>query len=183
MSTQSFASTIPQCWIAFAQGLSGAQRLLQRAREHTEQAHKLDPHNVDAICNLGAIHGAQGNHEFAVQWYRAAARLRSACQATQAHLSAALVSCGLQVKSQDPKAAIKLYQEALVHSFSNANAYYNLGVSYAEMHKFQKALLNYNLAVHFKPLYTSPVGVFTVLSSKGRAARANSMASRQRRSA
>jgi len=55
------------------------------------------------------------------------------------------------VKLKDPKAAIKHFLESLTHSPTNANAYHNLGVAYAEMHKHDKALINYNLTVHFDP--------------------------------
>uniref|UniRef100_A0A7S4PYH9 Probable UDP-N-acetylglucosamine--peptide N-acetylglucosaminyltransferase SPINDLY n=1 Tax=Alexandrium monilatum TaxID=311494 RepID=A0A7S4PYH9_9DINO len=124
---------------------------LQHALEHTERAYTLDPRSVDAMNNMGAICQAQANFETAAQWYRAALRLSPSCEATLSGLAMALVSRGLQIKSQDPKGAIKCYQEALVHSPMNANAYYNLGVSYAERHKYDKALINYSLTVHFDP--------------------------------
>lgn len=122
---------------------------LQRALQHTEQAYQLDPRRVDAMNNMGAIHRAQGNHEAATQWYRAAIRLSPNCTTMQTNLAVALVSLGLQIKATDPKGAIKCYQESLVHYPTNASAYYNLGVSYAEMHKSDKALINYQLTVHF----------------------------------
>jgi len=124
---------------------------LQRALQHTEQAYSLDPRRVDAMNNMGAIHRAQGNHEAAAQWYRAAVRLSPNCTTMQTNLAVALVSLGLQLKPTHPKGAIKCYQEALVHCPTNASAYYNLGVSYAEMHKSDKALINYQLTVHFNP--------------------------------
>mmetsp|Transcript_4336 Transcript_4336/g.11545 ORF Transcript_4336/g.11545 Transcript_4336/m.11545 type:complete len:307 (-) Transcript_4336:24-944(-) len=122
-----------------------------RAIEHTERAYTLDPRSADAMNNMGAICRSQGNFETAAQWYRAALRVSPNCETILSSLAVALVSLGLQIKNQDPKRAIKCYQEALVHSPMNANAYYNLGVSYAELHKYNKALINYSLTVHFDP--------------------------------
>mmetsp|Transcript_88247 Transcript_88247/g.248423 ORF Transcript_88247/g.248423 Transcript_88247/m.248423 type:complete len:950 (-) Transcript_88247:100-2949(-) len=124
---------------------------LQRALEHTERAYNVEPRSADAMHNLGEICRAQGLFETAVQWYRAALRFNPNCETTHSNLCVALISLGLQVKPQDPKGAIKCYQEALVHSPTSASAYYNLGVSYAELRKHTKALVNYNLAVHFNP--------------------------------
>eukprot|EP00435_Cladocopium_sp_Y103_P046269 s1573_g13.t1 len=61
------------------------------------------------------------------------------------------VTLAVTEDTSDPKGAIRCYREALVNCPSNANAYYNLGVSYAEMHKYDKALINYQLTVHFDP--------------------------------
>lgn len=124
---------------------------LQHALEHTERACSLEPLSADAMHNMGEICRAQGSNEAAAQWYRAALRCNPNCETTHSNLSVVLVSIGLQVKPQDAKGAIKCYQEALVHSPTNASAYYNLGVSYAELRKHTKALMNYNLAVHFNP--------------------------------
>eukprot|EP00429_Kryptoperidinium_foliaceum_P037664 CAMPEP_0176177168 /NCGR_PEP_ID=MMETSP0120_2-20121206/90764_1 /TAXON_ID=160619 /ORGANISM="Kryptoperidinium foliaceum, Strain CCMP 1326" /LENGTH=904 /DNA_ID=CAMNT_0017515261 /DNA_START=64 /DNA_END=2778 /DNA_ORIENTATION=+ len=124
---------------------------LPRALEHTERAYSLEPRSADAMANLGGIHRAQGNFEAATQWYRAAVRIAPGNEAVASSLAVCLVSWGLQLKAQDPKGAIKCYLEALTHCPTNANAYYNLGVSYAEMHKCDKALVNYSLAVHFDP--------------------------------
>lgn len=124
---------------------------LQRAKEHTEQAYMLEPRSVDAMNNLGAIHRSQGDHELAVQWYRAACHLSPNSQTMHTNLAVALVGLGLQIKATDARGAIKCYQESLVNYPTNANAYYNLGVSYAEMQKHDKALINYQLTVHFNP--------------------------------
>lgn len=124
---------------------------LQRALEHTERAYNLDPRSADAMNNFGEICRVQANFDTAAQWYRAALRVSPNCEAAAARLAVSLVSLGLQIKAQDPKGAIKCYQEALVHCPTNANAYYNLGVSYAELNKHEKALINYNLTVHFDP--------------------------------
>ncbi|CAK0833031.1 unnamed protein product [Prorocentrum cordatum] len=95
--------------------------------------------------------GALGNFDAAVQWYRAAAHVAPNCEVAASNLAVTLVSLGLSIRATDPKRAIKCYQESLVLSPANANAYYNLGVSYAEQHKHAKALINYQLAVHFEP--------------------------------
>lgn len=124
---------------------------LQRALEHTERAYTAEPRSADAMHNLGEIYRGQGNFHTAVQWYRAALRVAPNCDTTHSNLSLSLVSLGLQIKPTDPKGAIKCYQEALVHCPTSASAYYNLGVSYAELRKTGKALVNYSLAVHFNP--------------------------------
>lgn len=122
---------------------------LQLAQEYTERAYSLEPHNIDCMNNLGAICRAQGDLELAVRWYRATVRLAPTCETTRQNFAAALVSLGLQMKPTNPKGAIKCYQEALANYPTNANAFYNLGVSYAELRKYDKALINYQLTVHF----------------------------------
>jgi len=124
---------------------------LHRALEHSERAYQLEPRSAEAMSNLGGICRAQGLFETAVQWYRAAVRVGPNCEAAAQSLAACLVSCGLQLKVMDPKGAVKCYREALVHAPTNANAYYNLGVLYAELGKHDKALINYNLTVLFDP--------------------------------
>jgi len=125
---------------------------VQRAVEHSERAYQLDPRNGEAMCNLGAVCRVGNNFETACQWYRAAVRVGGTnLETASSALATCLINLGLQRKALDPKGAIKCYQEALVHSPTNANAYYNLGVSYAEMQKHNKALINYNLTVHFDP--------------------------------
>lgn len=124
---------------------------LHRALEHTERAYALDPRSGRAMANFGGVYRAQGQFETAAQWFRAAVSVAPNDESAPANLAVCLVSLGLQVKANDPKGAIKLYLEALTHAPTNSNAYYNLGVSYAEQHKHDKALINYNLAVHFDP--------------------------------
>lgn len=124
---------------------------LQRALEHSERAYQLDPRNAEAMNNLGQICRTQGSFETAAQWYRAAVRVNPNLEVAAQGLAISLVSYGLQVKAQSPKTAIKCYREALIHAPTNSNAYYNLGVLYAELGKHDKALINYNLTVHFDP--------------------------------
>mmetsp|Transcript_130112 Transcript_130112/g.259538 ORF Transcript_130112/g.259538 Transcript_130112/m.259538 type:complete len:861 (+) Transcript_130112:64-2646(+) len=124
---------------------------LSRALEHSEQAYSLEPRSTEAMTNIGEICRVQGNFDTAAQWYRAALRVGPDCEAATTQLAVSLVSLGLQIKAYDPKRAIKCFQEALVHCPTNANAYYNLGASYAELQKYDKALINYNLTVHFDP--------------------------------
>mmetsp|Transcript_15238 Transcript_15238/g.32864 ORF Transcript_15238/g.32864 Transcript_15238/m.32864 type:complete len:992 (-) Transcript_15238:870-3845(-) len=124
---------------------------IQRSLDHFEKAYQLDPRNPEASCGLGGICRAQAQFETAIGWYRAAVRLGPNLETAAQNLALCLVSHGLQIKGHDPKAAIKCYHEALVHSPYNANAYYNLGVLYAELGKHDKALSNYNLTVHFDP--------------------------------
>jgi len=122
-----------------------------KALEHSEKAYKLYPRCTEAMSNIGAVCRQQGNFQVAADWYRAVLRLSPNCETTPLHLAVSLINHGLQLKASDPKGAIRCYREALVHCPSNANAYYNLGVSYAEMHKYDKALINYQLTVHFDP--------------------------------
>ncbi|CAE7450765.1 SPY [Symbiodinium natans] len=103
------------------------------------------------MSNIGAVCRQQGNYQAAADWYRAALRINPNCETTPMNLAVCLINRGLQIKASDPKGAIRCYTEALVHCPTNANAYYNLGVSYAEMHKYDKALVNYQLTVHFDP--------------------------------
>jgi len=124
---------------------------LPRALEHSERAYNLEPHSTEAMTNIGEICRVHGNFDTAAQWYRAALRVWPECEAATTQLAMSLVNLGLQIKVQDPKRAIKCFQEALVHCPTNANAYYNLGASYGEQHKYEKALINYNLSVHFYP--------------------------------
>ncbi|CAL1151030.1 unnamed protein product [Cladocopium goreaui] len=121
-----------------------------KALEHSEKAYKLDPRSTEAMSTIGAVCRQQGNFQVAADWYRAVLRL-SHCETTALNLAISLINHGLQIKASDPKGAIRCYREALVNCPSNANAYYNLGVSYAEMHKYDKALINYQLTVHFDP--------------------------------
>lgn len=111
----------------------------------------MNQRDVAAMSSEGARHRANGNHEAAVQSYKAAHRANPSCQTTQTNLALALVSMGLSVKAKDGKGAVRYYQESLVHYPTNANAYYNLGVSYAELNNYDKALIHYNLTVHFNP--------------------------------
>ncbi|CAE7748892.1 SPY [Symbiodinium sp. CCMP2592] len=122
-----------------------------RALEHSEKAYKLDQRSTEAMNNIGAVCRQQGNYQAAADWYRAALRTNPNCETTPMNLAVCLINHGLHLKASDPKGAIRCYTEALVHCPSNANAYYNLGVSYAEMHKYDKALINYQLTVHFDP--------------------------------
>eukprot|EP00931_Biecheleriopsis_adriatica_P019739 TRINITY_DN13377_c0_g1_i1.p1 TRINITY_DN13377_c0_g1~~TRINITY_DN13377_c0_g1_i1.p1 ORF type:complete len:933 (-),score=143.86 TRINITY_DN13377_c0_g1_i1:137-2875(-) len=124
---------------------------LARALEHSEKAFNLEPRSSEAMCNIGSVCRSQGNHQAAVQWYRAALKVNPNCETTPMNLAVALINYGLQIKASDPKGAIRSYREALVQCPTSANAYYNLGVSYAEMHKYDKALINYQLTVHFDP--------------------------------
>lgn len=124
---------------------------LQRAREHAQLALSLDARSIEAMALLGAVFRAQGNYEQAAQWYRAALRLNSHDESLAQQLALTLVSWGLQLKQTDQKAAVRCYREALVHCPTNANAYYNMGVSYAELQKYDKALINYQLTVLFDP--------------------------------
>ncbi|CAJ1365309.1 unnamed protein product [Effrenium voratum] len=103
------------------------------------------------MSNIGTICRQQGNYQAAADWYRAVLRLSPNCETTPMNLAVSLINHGLQIKASDPKGAIRCYREALVHCPTNANAYYNLGVSYAELHKYDKALINYQLTVHFDP--------------------------------
>jgi len=122
-----------------------------RALEHSEKAYKLDQRSTEAMNNIGAVCRQQGNYQAAADWYRAALRTNPNCETTPMNLAVCLINHGLHLKASDPKGAIRCYTEALVHCPTNANAYYNLGVSYAEMHKYDKALINYQLTVHFDP--------------------------------
>jgi len=122
-----------------------------RSLEHCEKAYKLDPRSTEAMSNIGTICRQQGNYQAAADWYRAVLRLSPNCETTPMNLAVSLINHGLQIKASDPKGAIRCYREALVHCPTNANAYYNLGVSYAELHKYDKALINYQLTVHFDP--------------------------------
>lgn len=124
---------------------------IAHALEHTEKAYALNPRSFEAVRNIGDICRSQGNLETAIQWYKAAVQLNPNCETTPVHLALCLTSRGLQLKATDQKAAIRCYREAIVHNPTNSNAYYNLGVSYAELQKHEKALINYNLAVHFDP--------------------------------
>ncbi|CAE8609287.1 unnamed protein product, partial [Polarella glacialis] len=124
---------------------------LARALEHTEKAYSLQPTSAEAMSTIGTICRTQGSLEAASQWYKAALQVNPHCESTVVSLAVTLVSQGLQLKASDPKGAIACYNEALVHCPTNANAYYNLGVSYAEQLKFDKAIVNYQLTVHFEP--------------------------------
>lgn len=124
---------------------------LIRALEHSEKAYALQPRSTEAMSNIGSICRSQGNFQVAAQWYRAALRLNPHDENIPVNLAITLINQGLQLKPSDAKAAIKCYREALVHCPTNANAYYNLGVCYAELGKLDKALINYQLTVHFDP--------------------------------
>eukprot|EP00930_Biecheleria_cincta_P086073 TRINITY_DN75439_c0_g1_i1.p1 TRINITY_DN75439_c0_g1~~TRINITY_DN75439_c0_g1_i1.p1 ORF type:complete len:941 (+),score=130.62 TRINITY_DN75439_c0_g1_i1:189-2825(+) len=124
---------------------------LTKALEHSEKAYALEPRSTEAMSNIGSICRSQGNYQVAAQWYRAALRLNPNDENISVNLAITLINQGLQLKASDTKAAIKCYREALVHCPTNANAFYNLGVSYAELGKFDKALINYQLTVHFDP--------------------------------
>mmetsp|Transcript_65065 Transcript_65065/g.153083 ORF Transcript_65065/g.153083 Transcript_65065/m.153083 type:complete len:856 (+) Transcript_65065:22-2589(+) len=122
-----------------------------RALDHSEKAYKIDQRSIEAMSNIGAVCRQQGNYQAAADWYRAALRINPNCETTPLNLAVCLINHGLQIKASDPKGAIRCYREALVHCPTNANAYYNLGVSYAEMQKYDKALISYQLTVHFDP--------------------------------
>eukprot|EP01117_Protostelium_nocturnum_P012041 TRINITY_DN4408_c0_g1_i1.p1 TRINITY_DN4408_c0_g1~~TRINITY_DN4408_c0_g1_i1.p1 ORF type:complete len:672 (-),score=57.26 TRINITY_DN4408_c0_g1_i1:1284-3053(-) len=51
----------------------------------------------------------------------------------------------------DLEAGVKLYHRALFYNFQYSDAYYNLGVAYAEMGKKEESIIHYQLCVHFNP--------------------------------
>jgi tetratricopeptide (TPR) repeat protein len=54
-------------------------------------------------------------------------------------------------RRNDLKAGIRSYKRALTYAPRHADAYYNLGVAYAEGGKIAKAILHYELAYNFNP--------------------------------
>lgn len=123
-----------------------------RPHEYTERAHKLASGLSDeATNNLGAICHAKTDHESTVRWYREAVRASPNNKAMVQNLSVALLSLGSQIMRQDPKRAIRCFQEVLARTPTDAEALHHLGMTYAQLRKHDKALIFLKLAAHFDP--------------------------------
>lgn len=113
------------------------------------------PTYAEAHNNMGVVLKGAGRIAEAVEAYRACLRVDPNFELASKNLSIALSDLGTIVKGSDePDArarALEHYQEALFHNSKNADAMYNLGVSYCERNELAKAAVCYELTLQINP--------------------------------
>lgn len=122
-----------------------------QARKCYERCLQVNPSHVEAWCNLGVLHRNEGNIDLAMHAYERALAANPNFDLAKTNMAVALCEKGTAVKPKDRKAACRLYKKSLALYPAFPDAYYNLGVWYAEEGKVERALASYNLAVKFNP--------------------------------
>eukprot|EP00906_Rhabdomonas_costata_P010485 RCo014713 len=132
--------------------LVGEAGQLEQATEYYTQALACMPCYAEAHCNLGVIWKQRGDLQEARRHYEQALLFKPNFDLVKRNLSIVLSDVGTQVKQQgDGKAAVQLYKQSLIYDPFHADAYYNLGVVYAERKRFDRAEYCYRMALHFHP--------------------------------
>eukprot|EP00871_Galdieria_phlegrea_P005693 jgi/Galph1/6124/GphlegSOOS_G4657.1 len=117
----------------------------------------LDANDIKALCGLSAVirEIAPDHITEALSYLRKAYSLKSSDLETAHMLASFLVDIGVRLKLAGlSKEAISYYQEAISVYPTFAQAYYNLGVTYADLGNFDEALKFYMEAIHHHPHHT-----------------------------
>lgn len=122
------------------------------AKEAYKKAVQLRPEYMEAWNNLGVACRTLCEPDHAVEAYSMAFKINQNCKKTRENMAVCLLEQGCKtMKEKDRKKASNILKRALTFSSTNADIYFNLGVLYAERHKWDRAKVHYELCVHFAP--------------------------------
>ncbi len=141
----------PACWMAHDNlaKLLIVQGNLPNARDHCEEALRLNPDDIDAYNNLGVISERLGNAPEAVQQFERALQIDPNYAQTHDNLGLTLVQLGKLPE------AIQQYQQALRSQPDFAPAHCDLGNALLQQGKLPEAIEQLEQAVRIWPEYAN----------------------------
>lgn len=120
-----------------------------RAKAVFEKAAGLNPPNLSACYNLGRLKQMEGDHQGAIDIYKAITR-------QQPRFGLAWNNMGLAYREiGEPEEAISCFRRAVAFAPDMAEAWNNLGVAQDEFQMIENASRSYQKAVEIKPDYAS----------------------------
>ncbi|MGD0650694.1 MAG: tetratricopeptide repeat protein [Verrucomicrobiia bacterium] len=140
----------PSSWIAHCNLGAVLERLgkLSEAKEHFEQALRIEPDCAEAHYNLGISLARAGRLEDAIRHYEQALRLiNSDYPKTYNNLGNALLKLGKLSEAKER------FEQALRIRPDYAEAHNNLGIVLARLGRVQEAIGHYEQALRIKPDY------------------------------
>eukprot|EP01102_Stenamoeba_stenopodia_P020858 TRINITY_DN8274_c0_g1_i1.p1 TRINITY_DN8274_c0_g1~~TRINITY_DN8274_c0_g1_i1.p1 ORF type:complete len:750 (+),score=169.42 TRINITY_DN8274_c0_g1_i1:210-2459(+) len=141
--------------------LKSEQGKLSEALDHYEAAVNCNALYIEvsqSYCNMGVIYKNFGNLEAAIAYYDKAIQLNPNFTIARNNMAISCTDMGTKIKTEGRTKetldeGIRWYKKAITYNSSYPDAYYNLGVAYAEKCEFDKALVCYELATHFNPRF------------------------------
>jgi tetratricopeptide (TPR) repeat protein len=118
---------------------------IAEAAGYFERTIELKPDHVEALINLGAVHGRARNAEMAVKTLQRAVELRPDSIAARTNLAAALVASG------EFAAAVPHYEAIVSAEPNNASAHSQLARSLVELGRIEEAAEHFDTAVRLNP--------------------------------
>jgi len=127
-----------------------AGRLDEAERAYRASA-ALEPTRAEAYCNIGVVFKMTNRVDDAVRAFEQCLRISPEFALGRKNLSLVLTDQGTELKKTSPREAAATYERALTYDSTNVEAYYNLGVAYAEMEEYDRAIIAYENAGRLRP--------------------------------
>ena len=124
---------------------------LDEAERAYRSATALEPTRAEAYCNIGVVFKMTNRVDDAVRAFEQCLRLSPEFALGRKNLSLVLTDQGTELKKKSLPEAVATYERALTYDSTNVEAYYNLGVAYAEMEEYDRAIIAYENAGRLRP--------------------------------
>jgi tetratricopeptide (TPR) repeat protein len=124
---------------------------IAKATGYLEQAHRLDPENVDAALNLGGAYILSKKFAKAVAILEPLSERDPHNPMVWTNLGAAYLGNPVLAKDKEQQRAIAAFERALTLNPATPNVAYNLGLIYLDRQENEQALHRFRQAIQANP--------------------------------